>query len=873
MRRAFWTLAHLLIASLFACAAEAATRFVTTGGSGIACTIGSPCSLATAVTGASGTIQPGDIVSVAAGTYSTSGLTVTVAGTAAQPIKFVADTASGQCPKSNSTNCPVELVNTGNGNSVLVYQTGSYVWWMGFEMDCSTAIALSGRNTNSSGSSPSATEINYGYAVYTNNSGVSGQGQGIKFINNVIHDCKQGPSGWGSPSTHGFEFNGNLSYNHGWHAPDRGHGHAMYTQNDGVAQAIIKNNIMWGGAGQCWQHYGGDTAHVLNYDIEQNFALGCTGRNYQNGGSMNPSMDSSTIKNNESTGSSGTAGCPFGCPGSNQGYYPYQCCFTNNVFQGNYTEGTVEVVGTLTGTTWSGNTWITSVNHGLDNVSAPGNADTWFKSSYGTAPPKPSVDRVKVYANDYVTGRCNIMAWNWDANTTITIPASEIAAKNCAQNGDSYEILDAQNWQGAPTKSGTFSTGVDVVVTVPNGSTPPITPLGLSSTVTVSGTSVTQTAGAKFPLGGTVWNGITVRVNGSPRVVSSVTDQTHLTLTTAPGDGAGQTFTNDADGDLAPRTTWPEKGAFIMEVVAAAGSTPTPSPTPTFTFTPTPIPATATPTNTFTPSNTPTVTNTPVAPTNTPTPTYTPSNTPTATATPASIASTAFEAESPVCTLTAPMRVQSDAAASGGQYVDTTVDGSATPSAGGILTCPITIPTTGDWILWVRVLTNNASADSMYFTLDEGTLDAAPVGGSSPTKVFDMGESKQPNVPGGCNYDLLIDNYASPATTYYWNRLNQRDGGGPCAGGQHGTQRVLTGLTAGLHTFRFYGREYDGTRSGRLDRFFLTTDPNYVPTDVTPTPTPVGGCRKRVICNQKSRMISVPCGSQAAIPNPCPWGR
>lgn len=844
----------------------ATTRYVSSAGAGTTCTIGTPGPL-TAATGATcAGHAAGDVYIMLAGTYNTTGITVTNSdGTAAQPVWLIADTSTGQCPKSNSSGCPVQVVNTSSsGNSITLYYTNNHFYTQGFEI-YSSAVINSGRNTNSSGSSPDPVEIAYGYGIYTNNSGVAGQSVDLKFINMVIHDTKQNMSLWGM-STDGMESNGGLYFNSGWHAPDRGHGHGIYTQNRGVAQGVVKNNIVFGGAGQCIQFYGGDTAAVKNYDVEQNFWLNCNGRNAQYGGNMSPSMDSSTIINNESTGCDGTnTDCNAGGAGTNAGYYPYTHNFTNNIFRFNYEEGNVEVVDTLTGTTWNSNTWITNVNHGLSPGVAPGSADTWFRGTYGSVvPPKPASDRVKVYANGYVTGRCNVMAWNWDGNATVVIPSTDIASQNCLQNGDTYEIIDAQNPFGAPAASGTYTGGTNITVTVPTGASPPIPALGLTSTVnaTNGAPGITKTALANFPNGGTIWNGVAVKIDGVSYTVSSVTNQTTLTLTSNYlGSTGSHTLTNTADGDLLAKTNWPQKGAFIIETTAAGGSTPTPTNTPTFTPTNTPIPPSNTPTNTYTPSNTPTPSNTQVAATNTPTQTFTPSNTPTLTATPAAISQTVFEAES--CSVGSPMRIQSDASASGGSYVDSTVDGSTTPLNGGTLTCTVNIPSTGDWYVWARVLTANSSADSMYFELDSEGLTNA-------TNIFDMSEAKQPCATAGCNYEFFIDDFASPSTTYYWNRLNRRDGScnGFCAGGQHGTQRILTGLTAGTHNFKFYGREV----GARLDKILLTTDPNYTATDITPTPTPYGGCTRRITCNGKSRRVPVPCGSSVGWrTNPCPW--
>ena len=57
----------------------------------------------------------------------------------------------------------------------------------------------------------------------------------------MIHDTSQGISFWIDAVDS--EVHGCLIYDNGWNAPDRGHGHCIYTQNkDGVK--TISGNIM-----------------------------------------------------------------------------------------------------------------------------------------------------------------------------------------------------------------------------------------------------------------------------------------------------------------------------------------------------------------------------------------------------------------------------------------------------------------------------------------------------------------------------------------------------------------------------------------------------------------------------------------------------
>lgn len=94
-------------------------------------------------------------------------------------------------------------------------------------------------------------------------------GQGCKFINLVIHDNAQGVSWW-SGSTDG-ELYGCIIYDNGWSAPDRGHGHAIYTQNQHGIKTIAEC-IMTGGYSYTMHAYGSARAYVDNYLIEGNVA-------------------------------------------------------------------------------------------------------------------------------------------------------------------------------------------------------------------------------------------------------------------------------------------------------------------------------------------------------------------------------------------------------------------------------------------------------------------------------------------------------------------------------------------------------------------------------------------------------------------------
>lgn len=89
-----------------------------------------------------------------------------------------------------------------------------------------------------------------------------------KVINTVVHDTGQGISFW-SPAVDS-EIYGNILYNNGEQAQDRGHGHGIYTQN-ATGRKYIEENITFGNFGGFgMQLYGSSSATLKGYDIRGN---------------------------------------------------------------------------------------------------------------------------------------------------------------------------------------------------------------------------------------------------------------------------------------------------------------------------------------------------------------------------------------------------------------------------------------------------------------------------------------------------------------------------------------------------------------------------------------------------------------------------
>ncbi len=238
--------------SLAAGAAEAAEWFVAVDGKPDA--VGSkdaPWDLESTLSGRQ-KVSPGDTVWIAAGTcrypdrkLGSPGYTVKLAGEKDKPIHVRA--AAGARATIDG--------------GLSVQPPSTWLWIRDLEILVSENFTMS-REVKEPGSHPQSYNRPWGgLNVYA--------GHGCKYINLVIHDNAQGVSFWRGAVDSGLY--GCVIYDNGWKAPDRGHGHAVYTQNqDGVK--TIADCIMTGGYSYTMHAYGSKNAYVDNYLIEGNIA-------------------------------------------------------------------------------------------------------------------------------------------------------------------------------------------------------------------------------------------------------------------------------------------------------------------------------------------------------------------------------------------------------------------------------------------------------------------------------------------------------------------------------------------------------------------------------------------------------------------------
>jgi hypothetical protein len=158
--------------------------------------------------------------------------TVSVSGTDSAPVVF------RQYPGQRAVVDSAFGCSTPDYNAIkeVIRLTGSYVRLMGFEITNSDPRC---RVLDICGSNPT---VRRGDALVMLNS------SGSAAVNLVVHDTGQGIADQIS-NKRTFTY-GNLIYANGWDAPDRTHGHGIYTQNDGDPKRhrenLIYNNLSSG---------------------------------------------------------------------------------------------------------------------------------------------------------------------------------------------------------------------------------------------------------------------------------------------------------------------------------------------------------------------------------------------------------------------------------------------------------------------------------------------------------------------------------------------------------------------------------------------------------------------------------------------------
>jgi uncharacterized protein YjdB len=324
---------------------------------------GRPWNLATALSGGSGKVQPGDTVWLRGGTYAGQ-FRSTLTGTAAAPIVV------RQYPGERA------IIDGGGSTSDTFVADGSYSVFWGFEMTNSDPARCC------STSSFFRADMMVSHATH------------VKFINMIVHDGGPGYYTW---SPYGdVEIYGAIIYNIGYDGSDRGHGHGMYLKND-VGPLVVRDNILFNSYG---------------YGIH---AYTNTGDGLLNGIHLegNVSFNSGTLSAQGTSGNIGNLGQP---PANNMAMIDNMTYFSPGIGGSNWLLGSGDgltatgnyVVG---GTGMSQGTWTNAVITGNTVITS------------GTKPTQPLVF---VRPNAYEPGRAAVIIYNWSRQASVSVDLSSV---------------------------------------------------------------------------------------------------------------------------------------------------------------------------------------------------------------------------------------------------------------------------------------------------------------------------------------------------------------------------------------------------------------------------------------------------------------
>ena len=422
------TLRNLLFFSALTVAlgtgSQAADRYAAPNGSASnAGSISSPWDLQTAFSNAS----PGDTVWLRGGTYP-GRYNCYASGTSSAPIIY------RQYPGEHAK------IATGQTQLGSITLQCHDVWLWGFEIYSTDPIRVSSQT----GSFP--TDIARGPTIEG-----APDGTRCKLINMVLHDDFNPFFG---AQASGLEIYGTLSYYSGWDAPDRGHGHSLYSQNaPSSATKVISDNILFDSFAEGLHIYAsGD--NMDNYDIEGNVILnagypsettGYTTNVIVGGSGVAPKniMISNNYSYHEPLGparKSDSRGLWLGSSGAGCS----NATVTNNYFV-DLPSGIAMTLESGCKPTMTGNTFLGKLS-GFSQSQYAGN-------TYYTQTPVGG-NNIFVRPNKYESGRANIIVYNWALASSVAVNLSSVL-----QNGDKYVIQDAQNFFGSPVAQGTYSGG------------------------------------------------------------------------------------------------------------------------------------------------------------------------------------------------------------------------------------------------------------------------------------------------------------------------------------------------------------------------------------------------------------------------------
>ena len=235
-------------------------------------------------------------------------------------------------------------------------------------------------------------------------------GKNCKYINLVIHSCNQGISCWKGEIDP--EIYGCIIYGNGWMGTDRGHGHCIYTQNDEGVKTISNCIMTCPYDGSYSVHaYGSEQAYVNNFLLEENI---CYDRGPFLVGGGRPSRNIRALRNHLYNVDMRIG---YAAP------YNENCEIRDNVI----VNGQLNISG-------------------YRQVTQQGNLVVARDQE------RPKGVKTFLLPNRYDENRAHLVIYNWEKADTL-----EVRAAPFLRDGDSYRLMDPQDFFGRPAAQGKCS--------------------------------------------------------------------------------------------------------------------------------------------------------------------------------------------------------------------------------------------------------------------------------------------------------------------------------------------------------------------------------------------------------------------------------
>jgi len=409
----------------------------TTGTSTASGTLNDPLDLATALSSSS-PVQSGETIWVLGGTYN-GAFTSDLRGTASQRITV--RPYPYQHVKIDSN-----IATSGSGLRI----NGEYVDFYDFEVMSSDTDRESVENS----SGPSDVSLLNGVNIF---------GAKIKVINFVVHDNSGGISSWRTGSDADSEIYGNLIYNNGWTAPGRGHGHAIYAQNN-IGYKKITNNVIFFGFGTGIHIYT-EGGQINNFDIRRNvwFMTGAsdprTSQQKDNClvGGFQPVIN---LHVEENMGWAKRRGTRIG--------YGGDVSNVDATFINNYLLEDLWIAGQWNSLTFTNNTLYGDITDGNGYI----NDSIKAQNNFASNTPPATGNKIFIHNNEYDANRARVVIYNYDDADSVSVNLSGVLSV-----GDEYTIHSVYDVYGTPIISATYD-GANI--SIPMGSVTLPQPNGLN---------------------------------------------------------------------------------------------------------------------------------------------------------------------------------------------------------------------------------------------------------------------------------------------------------------------------------------------------------------------------------------------------------